>query len=116
MNYDVSVIRIIVYSLAVAFCITKMLIPFLKESYIKFIHWQYKAIGKPYAQWFAEFNRRAVRVRELRLKPLDCTKCLTFWCSLILAIACGLQLEAAFVGVVGLFAGALLEGILMRYF
>lgn len=116
MNYDVSVIRIIVYSLAVAFCITKMLIPFLKEFYIKFIHWQYKASGKPYSQWFAEFNRRAFRVRALRLKPLDCIKCLTFWCSLSLALINGMHLESTFVGIVGLFAGALLEGILMRYF
>jgi len=103
-----------------------MIFPFLKKAYLDWIERAYDALKREINHdddWISkvgkinhEWNERRRRIVSKQYKPWECIKCMTFWVSMIIAICSGYQGEAAFVGVVGLFAGMLLEGILMRHF
>lgn len=126
MNLEHNPTKIIVYSLAIAFVCKTMIFPFLKKLYLNYLEYGYDELkGKrirndKWADLVAEINQewndRRKRIVTKQYKPFECIKCMTFWVSMIIAICSGYQGEAAFVGVVGLSAGMLLEGILMRHF
>jgi hypothetical protein len=118
-------IKIILYSLSVAFVFKAMLIPFLKDLYLRQLEKHYHRLKRKVVDedgWVnkvgainQEWNDRRKNIRSSTHKPFDCIKCMSFWCSLIISICAGLQGESAFVGIAGLAAGMLLEGIMMRY-
>jgi hypothetical protein len=126
MHLEHNPTKIIIYSLSLAFVIKTMLIPFLKALYLKQLERKYDEIkgkirkddkwGDLVGEINQEWNDRRKRIVTATHKPFDCIKCMTFWVSMITAICMGYQGEAAFVGIVGLAAGMLFEGILMRYF
>jgi hypothetical protein len=126
MNLENSTAEIIVYSLSVAFVFKTMLVPYIKKRYLNYLEYEHdkkrNAIPKDdkwgdlVGELNSEWNNRRKRIVSRQYKPWECIKCMTFWVSLSTAIWSGYQAEAAFVGIVGLACGMLLEGILMRYF
>jgi hypothetical protein len=118
--------KIIVYSLSFAFVLKTMIIPFLKQLYLTRLEQAHDELKMKIVKdeyWAdnvsainSEWNERRKRIVTKQYKPWECIKCMTFWSSMVSAICMGYQGEAAFVGIVGLAAGMLLEGILMRYF
>jgi hypothetical protein len=127
MHLEHNPAKIIIYSLSLAFVTKTMLIPFIKDLYLKQLERTYDKIRAglrhednvridELSNINQEWNDRRKRIATATHRPFDCIKCMTFWSSMIIAICIGYQGEAAFVGIVGLAAGMLLEGILMRYF
>lgn len=48
-------------------------------------------------------------------KPLNCLKCMTGWFALFLALVSGNYITAVLFLAAGVFVGAMVEGIMMRY-
>lgn len=126
MNYVDNPAKIIVFALAFAFVCKTMIVPYLKGQYLLIKEKQHdkkrNAVPRDdkWADTVGELNGRWNVLRKYvvtkQYKPFECIKCMTFWVSMGMAIGCGMQGASAFVGVVGLACGMLLEGILMRYF
>jgi hypothetical protein len=126
MHLEHNPTKIIVYSLSFAFICKIMIVPFLKQLYLTRLEQAHDELKMKIVKdeyWAdnvsainSEWNERRKRIVTKQYKPFECIKCMTFWSSMIIAICIGYQGEAAFVGIVGLAAGMLLEGILMRYF
>lgn len=55
------------------------------------------------------------RIKLLNRKPFNCVKCMTGWCSVGIAFVFGYEWNALWFLPLGVFIGAMFEGIRMRY-
>lgn len=118
-------VEIIVYALSFAFVSKKFLVPAIIKLYIKHLENYYDRIKQAIPkdnEWVNNisavnqyWNDRRKNIVTRQYKPFECIMCMTFWCTLILCLIAGIHEEIGLVGIVGLAAGMLFEGILMRY-
>jgi hypothetical protein len=124
MNLE-NPVKIIVYSLSIAFVCKMMIVPFIIKLYMNYLERRVNKIKstiKKDDNWSviigeinSIWNKKRSEIVSATRKPFDCIKCMSFWVSITLSVIGGLQGEAALVGIVGLACGMILEGIIMRW-
>ncbi|WP_143822380.1 hypothetical protein [Mucilaginibacter pedocola] len=56
-----------------------------------------------------------LQVNRINYRPFNCLMCMSGWCALIIAAFAGYGLYALLFFPLGIFAGAMLEGVIMKY-
>lgn len=118
-------VEVIVYALSFAFVCKQAIVPFVKKLVLGRLERYYNRIKRniPKDDMWVEnisainqyWNDRRKNIVSMQYKPFECIKCMTMWTTLALCLIAGIYEEIGLVGIVGLAAGMLFEGILMRY-